>query len=816
MQVAWMHASFRRSLVISGCSLLVSSVSLTGCGMVGTSASSPTRGGNGYSLSGSVHGGQQPVAGATIALYAAGKTGPGSTPRSMLPGPIPTDPGGGFNLSGLYTCQPGDQVYLVATGGNAGGGVNGSIALMTALGPCSTLLANAATTFISVNEVTTVASVFALAPFMNGVQSLGADYGLPASSNALAAAFATTQTLVNTSNGFAPQTSQGQGVVPLTTINSLANSLAACVNTGTTGGASNSCTSLFMDTTVAGNTPADTLQAALNMAHNPSSNAAAIFALAAAAPPFQPTLKAAPANYAIAVAHPSDVLTYHNDNTRAGVQADETVLTPASVSSASFGKKFTLEMDASPFAQPLYVGGLGMPDGAVHNLVYGSTTHGTIYAFDADGNNPAVGYLWRQSYVPVGERFAAAADYGGCNNPPEAGILGTPVIDRASQTMYFVTKTVAATGTITAANTYQRIHAVSLIDGSERAGSPTLINPTFAGAGDGSTGGAIAFNPQRQSNRSALTLTGSPGGAKTVWVNYASHCDIGPYHGDVLGFNAANVAQLTATFNNTPNGSEGGIWMSNGGMAADAQGYLYALAGNGSFTAATGGADYGDAATKLQAPAGGSASTAMTVADYFAPSNQAYLQSRDLDLGGAEGILFSDSGSGMQLLVGSDKNGYIYLLNTANMGRYRTGTHGVDGLNGDVQDFGGQGTVIHDFALFNNVLYTSTPLKAFTFQPGSVGAPGTFNPTASATTNFSYTAPVVSANGTSNGLVWTQEQSGTLHAFAAPSLTEVYNSQTAGSRDTPAGYVKFTSPVIANGKVYLSGNNAIVVYGMLP
>ena len=759
-----------------------------------------------------------------VSLYAAGKTGLGSASRSMLPAPVITDGAGGFGFSGLYTCQPGDQVYLVASGGNAGGGVNSAIKMMTALGPCATLQANATTTFVTVNEVTTVGSVFALdsvgatasSPlYMTSATNVGADYTVPAQANALAAAFATVPTMVNTTSGFAPLVSTGNGQVPLATINSLANSIAACVNSGTAGGSANACTNLFSATSYSGNTPADTLQAVVNVASNaPNANAPAIFALASAAPPFEPTLSAAPANYVLAVAHPSDVLTYHNDNTRQGVQSAETVLTPTSISSATFGKKFTFPVDSYLFAQPLYVGGLGMPDGAVHNVVYGATTHGTVYAFDADGNNPTAGYLWSVSYVPAGERFAAQADYGGCSNPPESGIVGTPVINRNTQTMYFVTKTVSATGTITAANTFQRLHAVSLVDGSERTGSPMLINPTFAGSGDGSTGGTIPFNAQRESVRSALTLANSPSGL-TVYVNYASHCDIGPYHGDVLGFNAANVSQMTYTYNNTPNGNDGGIWMSNGGMTADATGNLYALAGNGTFDANTGGPDYGDAATKLTPPTSGSG--ALAVADYFTPSNQADLQSKDLDLGGAEGILFTDTGSSMQMLVGSDKNGYIYLLNTANMGKYLTGTHGITGQNGDVQDFGGQGTIIYNSAFFNNVLYTSTPLKSFAFQPGSGNTPGTFNTAAVGSTNLNAVAPVVSANGTSTPVLWVEDQGAILHAYTMPGLTEIYNtSQATGNRDTPAPFVKFTSPVIANGKVYLSGANAIVVYGLLP
>ena len=310
----------------------------------------------------------------------------------MLTVPVASDAGGNFSITKDYGCQTGDQVYLVATGGNSGSGVNSAIELMAALGPCGNL---GPTTFINVNEVTTVGSVYALAGFMTGPQNLGSDATNVQSTDTLIAAFANTASMVDTSTGSALQTSTGSGVVPLTTINSLANSIAACINSAAAN--SQTCTSLFSDTAVTGATP-NTLQAALNVAHTPASNAAAIFMLAGAAPPFLPTLTAAPASYAITVAHPSDVLTYHNNNARNGVQSAETTLTPASVSSATFGKLYSFPVDSYLFAQPLYVGGLGMPDGALHDVVYAASTHGTVYAFDGDGRTRRPGtcgvYRW--------------------------------------------------------------------------------------------------------------------------------------------------------------------------------------------------------------------------------------------------------------------------------------------------------------------------------------------------------------------------------------------------------------------------------------
>jgi len=757
-------------------------------------------------LAGSVHGGQQPVTGAAMAFYAAGSTGTASAARSMLTAPVVTDSGGNFSITGDYTCQPGDQVYLTATGGDSGAGINPHLLLMTALGPCSAL---SASTRVSINEVTTVASVYALSAFMSGVQNLGAA-ATPAAANALSAAFANVRTMVDPATGLALSTSTGAGVVPLTTIHSLANSLASCVNSTS---ASTVCNSLFQATTVPGSTPTDTLQAALNLAHFPSTNPAQVYNLADATPPFQPTLQSAPASYAITVQHLSDVLTYHNDNARTGAQTAESTLTPANVNPTQFGKLFTYSVDSYLFANPLYIGGLGMPDGVVHNLVLAASTRGTVYAFDADGTTTSP--LWTVSLLPAGDRYPTGNDYG-CNNPPEAAIVGTPVIDRTSQTLYVVVKSINATTSVFT----QSLHALSLLDGSEQPNSPRLINPTFSGSGAGSSGGAVPFNAQRQLNRAALLLAPDGNGGQSVWVAFASHCDIPPYHGIVVGYNAANLQSLTATLNNTPNGNDGGIWMGAGGLAADAGNNLYALGGNGTFDVNTGGSDYGDSAIKLSAVTSGSNLAQIPVADYFTPSNQASLQQTDSDLGGAEGLLITDSASGPapHLLVASDKAGYIYLINTDTMGHYRTGTHGPDSLNGDVQDFGGGSSgYTYNFAFYNNTLYTSNPVQAFAFTPGNASSAGSFNTTAVASTSLNNAAPVISANGNSNAILWLLDQGAEMHAFTTPNLTELYKTSAGlNNRDRTPNFVKFTSPVIANGKLYLSGQGSLAVYGLLP
>ncbi len=782
-----------------------------GCsGSMSSGASAPTAAPM-VGIRGKLYGGQQPIVGAQIYLYAAGTAADGSPSRSMLsaPGYTLTDCGGYFVLTGRYTCQPGDQVYTLSLGGDSGGGPNPAIGLMAALGPCSGLTNS---TFISMNEATTVAAVYALAPFMSSPTSVGA---LPAHANALAAAFANSRNLTDPSTGLVPSTTAvGNGIVPQATIDSIADSIAACVNSGT---GSNPCASLFAATTVGGATPTDTVQATLNIATHPTQNTTAIFNLAIPQSPFQPTLQNAPASFALSVSFPSDVLTFYNNAGRTGLQSAETILTPANVNIATFGKKFTFPVDGYLYAQPLYLGGYGLPDGAVHDIVIASSVHGTVYAFDADGNNPAQGYLWKMSVVPVGETQVTTSDYG-CSNPsPESTLLGTPVIDRTTGTLYAISKTRNTTN-----GTYiQRLHAISLIDGSEKFGGPVTIAASIpSNTGAGQSGGVLTFNTLKQNQRSALLLANG-----TVWIAWASHCDIGPYHGWVLGYDASTLAQ-NAVYNNTPNGNDGGIWMAAGGPAADAAGAIYVIGGNGTFNPATG--DLADAGIKLAPPTTG---LAATVSDYFVPSNQQALSNADLDVGVSQPVLFSDpaSSAAPNLMVETDKTGRIYLLNTAHMGTFDTGPNG---LNGDIQDFTIGSSIFNNFAFFNNRLYvggSALPLRAYTFQPGTASTPGSFNTTPASQTTFNMpgsgpnggTGPNISANGTTNAIAWAVTHNSTtaiLYAFDAANLaTQLYAStQAPANRDQGPTAVKFTSAVVANGHVFVGGQSTLIVYGTLP
>src|SRR5712691_4558382 len=347
------------------------------------------------------------------------------------------------------------------------------------------------------------------------------------------------------------------------------------------------------------------------------------------------------------------VLTQHNDNTRSGWNDNETALTTSNVNVQQFGQVFTLTVDDQVYAQPLVVGHL-LIGGGYHTVVYIATVNNTLYAFDGDNGR----LYWRKSFTAPGMRPPKNIDMtGACggtytNFSGSIGIVGTPVIDAASGTIYFVARST------TGSTFVQDLHAVNILDGNEIAGGPKRITATSSGTGDGSVNGVIAFDAQRQNQRQGLTLLNG-----SVYVTFASHCDWGPYHGWILGYDAATLQQQVV-YNATPNGYAGGMWESGTGMAADAQGNLYVVVGNG--TVGDGGdptslTNRGESALKLT-PSG----STLQVASYFTPQDYQALNDSDLDYGTMGGFLIPNS---LYFLTGA-KHGNLYLLNTDAMGGY--------------------------------------------------------------------------------------------------------------------------------------------------
>jgi hypothetical protein len=285
--------SFSKFAMVAGAAAV--SLVFTGCGLNGGGSLSQGSGSGAgtFAITGNIHGGQQAVSGSTVNMYAVGTTGYGAASVSVLNSGVTVTSGGDgtFSLTGKYTCTPEQRVYLTATGGNAGSGPNGALALMAALGRCGDLTSS---TFISMNEVTTITSVWALAPFMNGIANIGA----PASNvTGINNAFNDVNELASISTGNAGGVVPAGTTIPVAAINTLADILAGCVNSN---GSGSGCSSLFAGATVGGNAPTDTLTAAMNMAQHPAVGVATLYPLAVAQSPFQPTLTDQPSDFTLA------------------------------------------------------------------------------------------------------------------------------------------------------------------------------------------------------------------------------------------------------------------------------------------------------------------------------------------------------------------------------------------------------------------------------------------------------------------------------------------------------------------------------------
>ena len=507
-----------------------------------------------------------------------------------------------------------------------------------------------------------------------------------------------------------------------------------------------------------------------------------------------------------------DVLMWHNDAAHTGQNLQETKLTLANVNSNSFGKWFGYPVDGFVYAQPVCLSGVPVPGHGTRNLVFVATEHDSVYAFDADDSRRDNGtWLWHDSFInaALGVTSVPTSDLG-ISEPSELGITGTPVIDPATGTLYVVVHTREI---VNGVKTYpQRLHALDVSTGAEKFGGPTLIAVTTPGSGDNSNGeGQVVFDPAYDFQRPGLLLLNG-----YVYAAFASAGDLGPYHGWVLGFDARTL-QCNRIYNDTPNGSQGGIWMSGASLAADQQGSLYFMIGNGTFD--TFGPDLGDSFVRL-APAG----TNLAVADYFTPDNQSGLNAEDGDLGAGGPMLLPDavgSSDHPHLLIGSGKEGSIYLVDRDHMGKYNAFSNSqiVQFL-----PFAIKGTWSNP-GYYNGWVYyqgAGGPLEAFAITNGLLSTtPASINPN----TIWGYPSgtPCISANGTNDAIVWLlqtdtfyQQASGILHAYNATNLAqELYNSSQAGARDQSGIAQKFALPVIANGKVYVGSGTELAVYGNL-
>jgi outer membrane protein assembly factor BamB len=502
----------------------------------------------------------------------------------------------------------------------------------------------------------------------------------------------------------------------------------------------------------------------------------------------------------------TDVVTYHNDITRSGENLDETILTPSNVNSSSFGKLFTMSVDGVIDAEPLYLSELSIA-GGTHNVVYVVTENDNVYAFDADAGT----LLWRVSLLQSGE--SPSGDFGCTQISPQIGITSTPVIDRSSGphgTIYVVAMSKKSSAY------FQRIHALDVTTGQEEFGGPVVVQAKYPGTGDDSSDGYVRFDPKQYAERQGLLLLNH-----VVYTGWTSHCDNRPYTGWLIGYSESSLAQ-TSVLNLTPNGSQGSIWQAGAGMASDGTN-IYFLDANGTFDTTLNSkrfpanGDYGNAFVRVS-----TTNNQLTVADYFNMYNTIEESDNDEDLGSGGVLLLpamkDSSGTTRHLALGAGKDSNIYIVDCTNMGKFNPNNNNAvyqevdDALSGGMWSMPARfGDSVYFGSVGNNLLQ-------FEFSEAKLST----SPVSKSSVSFPYpgSTPSVSANGSTNAIVWALEHSDpndVLHAYSAGNLAqELYNSNhAAGERDHFGQASHFGTPMIANGKVYVGTTSNVTVFGLL-
>jgi hypothetical protein len=516
---------------------------------------------------------------------------------------------------------------------------------------------------------------------------------------------------------------------------------------------------------------------------------------------------------------PVDVATWRYDLTHQGQNPHETLLTPANVAPGSFGKLFSQVVDGYVYAQPLYVSGLTMGDGLLHNVVFVATEHDSVYAFDADTNGGANALpLWHATLLTTAHGAAASgvstipsADLGTSDLIPEIGVTGTPTINPATKTMYLVSAT-KENGAY-----YQRLHAINITTGAEQPNSPIVIQASVPGSGNGSSAGVLSFSPLWSMNRGALDFYNGQ-----VYIPFGSHGDNGPWHGWLFAYDGTTLAQ-TNVICTSPNGIGNGIWTAGAGLPIDhgpTSDRLFFVTGNGTYSGyppITSSSNFGNSVVTVNLANGD-----LTAVDAFTAFNQAALSSADMDQGSGGLLMPPDqTGPNPHILIQVGKEGRILVLNRDNLGGYAPGgTSNTNALQ-DLPNIVGRywGTP----AYWNGRVYfwgSGDPAKMFSLQAGVLAS--TYSSATAVKSSFPPPTFVISSNGTQNGIAWavradayTTNGSEVLYAFNATNLgNQIYASDKA-ARDDAGPANKFVVPVITNGKVYVGANRQLNVYGLL-
>jgi hypothetical protein len=518
---------------------------------------------------------------------------------------------------------------------------------------------------------------------------------------------------------------------------------------------------------------------------------------------------------------PVPVLTWRYDLTHAGQNTGETALTPANVNTNTFGKLFSLPVDSTVYAQPLYVPGLKMSDGQFHNVLFVATENDSVYAFDADSNGGAnANPLWHVSLLTAAYGAGAGAtavpwaDTGSPDVAPTVGITGTPAINPATNTIYLVANT-KESGAY-----FSRLHALNIITGAEQPNSPVNITATVTGTGNGSSNGQLTFSALWENQRTALNYYNG-----YVYFGYGAHGDNGPWHGWLFAYNATTLAQ-SAVLCLSPNNYGAGLWGSGAGMPIDngaTGGRMFVVTGNGThttyppFNAST---EYGESVVTFNLANGGLAPT-----DAFTSFNFQTLNNHDLDQGSGGVLMIPDQqGTYPHILVAAGKEGRVVVLNRDNLGGNiaATSTSNTNAL----QDISGQfaGGFWNTAAYWNgNVYFWSDNDVAKLFKLSSGVMDTTPSSQATITSEFPSPSFSISSDGATNGIAWAarNDQFNTngpfvLYAWDANDLTTpIYESDTNATRDAGGPANKFSIPLVTNGKVYVAAHGEVDVYGLL-
>lgn len=504
------------------------------------------------------------------------------------------------------------------------------------------------------------------------------------------------------------------------------------------------------------------------------------------------------------------VLTSQYDNARTGANLKEKILTPQNVNSRQFGKVFSLPVDGDIYAQPLYLSNVEIPGQGKHDVIFVATEHDTVYAFDADGAsaNP----LWHVSFIDEAKavRTVSARDVNCPFIEPEIGITSTPVLDLPTGTLYVLART-RERDPDGHWHYEQKLHALAITTGAEKFGGPVKIRARIEGQRFLFFKSNVDFDPLKENQRAALLLVNGK-----VVITWASSCDVGPYYGWILAYDAQTLVPAGA-LNISPDAGESGIWQGDAGPAADSDGNIYLISGNGKFTAASGGHDYGDSVLKL-----GFTSKGLEVLDYFTPSNQEKLNGTDGDFGfGAPLLLPDQPGRHPHLLLAAGKAGLIYEIDRDNLGKFHKedDRHAVQVVPAGIDSFGAP-------AYWNSHVYyflSGDFLRDYPLRAGRLPQ----EPAAKSTTQFSDpgATPAISANGAQNGIVWVlssktwdgPDRTAALYAYDAENVArQLYNSNQEYERDHAGRALRFSIPTIANGRVYVGAKREVDVYGLLP